>query len=318
LTGGRATEWLNRLEEERANLRYALRWTSRFDTQLGQRLVASLWRFWLLHGHISEGCEHLRIFLSKNFGNDKETRTKMLLGAGYLNRLRGDFGSARSYARESLALAKQTGDKKSSAFSLYQLGLLALDSDINEAADLFEKGLTFAKESEDRPVLAMLFNGLGELSRLREDYGRAGDFYQQALAINRETCDSARQVTNLVNLGATALAQGNGETAGLYYKDGLKISSKMGDMRGAIYCLEGVAGAYWGPRKPDRAALLLGAAEVLRKANNLPIEPADRSTYDQFSASVRGSLTEKIFVDLSERGRRMKFEEAVLLALSET
>ena len=152
---------------------------------------------------------------------------------------------------------------------------------------------------------------------MQADYGRAGDFYQKALAINRETGDSARQVTNLVNLGATALAQENYEAASLFYKEGLKISSRMGDVRGGIYCLEGIAGAYWVPRKPDRAALLLGAAQALRAANNLPIEPVDQLTYDQFFTSVRESLADKIFIDLSERGRNVKFEEAVVMALSE-
>jgi predicted ATPase len=124
-----AIEWLNRLEEERDNLRDSLRFASRYDIQLGQRLSGSLWRFWLAHGHITEGCDQLELFLSQNpKTTNKETRIKMLLGAGYLNRVRGNFALTRSYAQESLALAHQTDDKKAGAFSFYQLGLPDSDS----------------------------------------------------------------------------------------------------------------------------------------------------------------------------------------------
>ncbi len=319
LTDAQAAEWLNRLEEEHDNLRDALRWLSRHDAESGQKLVGSIWRFWLFRGYIREGCEQIEVFLSRNTSADKEARTKMLLGASYLNRLRGNFELTRSCAEESLALAQQTGDKKSVAFSLYQLGLLALDGDnVTQSGRLFEEGLIFAKDSGDRQILAMLLNGLGEFSRSQADYEQAGDFYRQALAINRETGDLARQVTNLINLGATALSEGNSEAAGSFYKKGLKISSGMGDVRGAIYCLEGVAGAYWAAREPERAALLLGAAEVLREANNLPIEPADRLPYDRSIALVRDSLTEKAFADSYAKGRKVKLDEAVASALAQT
>ena len=126
-----------------------------------------------------------------------------------------------------------------------------------------------------------------------------------------------RETTNLINLGATALLQKDLKAAGSFYRDGLKISSKMADMNGTLYCLEGVAGAYWATRKPERAALLFGAAESSREANNLLIEPADRLPYDQSVASVRVSLTEKAFADFFAQGRKLKLEEAVVLALTE-
>lgn len=319
LQAAQSAEWLNRLEEEHDNLRVALRWAMQHDTKLGQQLVGSIWRFWWLHGHIREGCEQLGAFLSQTEAADKKARTKILLGVGFLNRLRGNLALSRSYADEGLTLARGTGDKKSSAFSLYLLGMLALDDeDFTKAGRLFEEGLTHARDSGDTQILGLLLNGMGEFSRSSEDYERAGDFYRQALAINREIGDLVRQTTNLINLGATALSQKDLEAAGSFYRDGLKISSKMADMNGTLYCLEGVAGAHWAVRKPERAASLFGAAEALREANNLFIESADRLSYDQSVALVRDSLTEKAFADLFAKGRKLKLEEAVAMALAET
>ncbi len=318
LQAAQSADWLNRLEEEHDNLRVALHWAMRGDAELGQRLSGAIWRFWWLHGHIREGCEQLGAFLSHRKAADKAARLKMLLGAGFLNRLRANFALTRSFAEEAVALARETGDKKSGAFASYQLATLALDDeDFNLAGDLFEKGLLLAKDSGDRQILALLLNGLGELARSRADYAPAGDFYRQALAINREIGDLARQVTNLVNLGATAISQKDLKAAGEFYRDGLQISSKLSDMNGTLYCLEGAAGAFWATRDATRAALLFGAAEALRGANNLFIEPADRLPYDQSVALVRASLTEKVFADLFADGRKLKLEEAVALGLAD-
>ena len=311
LQRAQSADWLNRLEEELDNLRNALQWSIKNDVRLGQFIIASIWRFWLLHGHIREGCEQLNTFLSQEVEGDKAIRIKMLLGAGFLNRLKGDFALTQSCATESLALAKEIGDKKGVAFSLYLLGLLALNDDISQAENLFEKGLGFAKESEDKHILALLFNGLGELARSQADYQRASEFYRQALIINQEIGDLPRQVTNLINLGATELSQKDYESADSFYRKGLQISSKMGDVRGGIYCLEGIAGAYWARCDAKQAALLLGAAESLRETNNLPLEPADRLPYDQSVNLVHNLLGEELFTDLFTKGQKLTFEKAV-------
>jgi len=242
----------------------------------------------------------------------------MLLGAGFLNRLGGNSELTLLYTEEALTISHKTGEKKGVAFSSYLLGMLALDEgDFNRAGILFEAGLSYAKDSGDKQILGLLLNGLGEFSRLREDYEGAAEFYEQALLINREVGDLVRQVTNLINLGATALLRKDLEAAGEYYRKGLKISSTMVDMNGTLYCLEGVAGAYWIVRDAQRAALLLGAAEALREANNLALEPADRLPYDRSVRSLSKSMPGKLMAELFAKGRKLDLKEAVALALSQ-
>ncbi len=319
LQAAKSGEWLKRLEDEHDNLRAALRWAIGNDRKLGQGLASAIWRFWLLHGHVREGCEYLDLFLSwGDVGAGDDVRTKMLLGAGFLHRLEASFDLARSLAEEGLALARQADDKRGVAFALYQLGLLALEDNVVEAGRLFGEGLAYAQDSGDKQMLALLFNGMGEFCRSQRDSGRAAEFYSHALELNREIGDLYRQATNLVNLGATALLQKNWKAAGLFYRDGLKISSNMSDVRGAIYCLEGVAATYWAARDPMRAAILLGAASASREAMSLPIEPTDQSLYNQHFALVSGLITEKSFTDAFEQGRRVKLDEAVIMALEES
>jgi predicted ATPase/DNA-binding winged helix-turn-helix (wHTH) protein len=310
-------DWINRLEEDLDNLRRVLQWAINYEIKLGQHLVGAIWRFWLLHGHIREGCEQLNAFLSKPIAGEKHIRIKMLLGAGFLNRITGNFVSTRAYATESLRLAREINDKTSVAFSMYLLGLLALETDFAEAQQQFEEGLIFAKESGDQRILALLYNGLGELSRSQSDFEKASEFYQQALKINREIGDLPRQVTNLINLGATALSQKDNQGANAFYRKGLEIGCQISDLRGSIYCLEGIAGAYWAMQEAKRAALIIGAAESLRETNDLPLEPTDRLPYHQSVKIIRDSLTEKEFTEGYQAGRKLTFEKAVELAFAQ-
>jgi non-specific serine/threonine protein kinase len=316
LQAAQSAEWLNKLESDYDNLRAALQWASEKDPTIGQRLAGAIWRFWWLHGHIREGCDQLGLFLSLAPTADG-VRAKLLSGAAQLNRLRGNRELARSYSEEELRLARSTGDKKNAALSLQRLGFLRLDDgELAEARALLEDGLQFALELGDKQVLGMLYNGLGELSRLQEDFERATDFYLKALAFNREAGDRVRQTTNLINLGATALSQNDLTTAASYYREGLTIASKMDDMNGTLYCLEGMAGTYWAIRSQQTAATLLGAADEQRTLNNLLIEPADRLLYEKSVTRVREALTEEAFSRWFSEGRHMKLDEAVALALS--
>lgn len=316
LQAAQSADWLTKLENDHDNLRATLQWAAEKDPPLGQRLAGAIWRFWWLHGHIREGCDQLGLFLSLTPSADA-VRVKMLSGAAQLNRLKGKRELARSYSEEELELARSIGDKKNAALALQRLGFLRLDDgELAEARSLLEEGLQFALELGDKQVLAMLYNGLGELARLQMDFDRAAEFYLKALAFNREAGDRVRQTTNLINLGATALVQEDLETAASYYHEGLVIASNMADMNGTLYCLEGIAGSSWAIKKPETAAMLVGAAEAHRTINNLFIEPADRSLYEQSLRRVRDALTDQEFTRLFSEGGRMKLDDAVALALS--
>lgn len=318
LEAAQSSAWLDALEADHNNLRAALNWATNSDAELGQRLAGAIWRFWWLHGHIREGCDRLDAFLASPISGSDKVRTKMLLGAGQLNRLAGNNETARRYSEECLDLARVADDKKSAALSLQRLGFLKLDEgNILGAEPMFAEGLQFAQDLGDKQVLGMLYNAMGELSRLQNDLVRADEHYSKALNFNREAGDRVRQTTNLINLGATALMQGNLSKASDCYRDGLGISSTMADMNGTLYCLEGLASTYLAETNPQKAATIYGATDALRRANNLLLEPADRLIHETSVKRVRESLTELVFTDLFAKGKRLTLEETVALTVSE-
>jgi len=317
LQAAQSAECLDRLEAEHDNIRLALDWAREADPAVGQRLSGAIWRFWWLHGHIREGSEQLGAFLSLGYHANDDVRAKMLSGASALNRLSGRRDLAREYTEQALVLARNTDDQKCAAIALHQLGFLLLDEgDLTKAERLFGEGLDLANELGDKQILGLIYNGLGEVSRMCSDYDQASNHYEQALAYNREAGDRVRQTTNLINLGATALLKGDREAAGSFYLEGLGISSTMADMNGTHYCLEGVAGSYWADRDPERAAVLFGAAAASRSKTNLLIEPADSLLYENSVEAVRRLVLNR-FDDLYEKGTQMNLRDAVAIALSD-
>ena len=315
LLAARSAVWLDRLETEHDNLRAALSWSEVNDPSIGQRLAGAVWRFWWLHGHIREACKELGTFLGIA-DTSPNIRAKMLVGATFLNRLAGNSERSRIYAEEGVKLASSTGDLRTGALSLNQLGFLALDvGDFSKAESMFRKGLKQAAELGDIQILALLNNGLGELCRSRGDYAQAVEFYRQALEYNREAGDRVRQTTCLINLGATALMQNDRESAGAFYRDGLEISSVMEDMNGTLYCLEGIAGSFWAMHDPERACLIFGAADTGRRTNNLFLEPADQVPYEQSIALVRESIGIGSFDLNFAKGNEIGLQAAISLAL---
>lgn len=318
LQAAQSAEWLNQLEVEIDNIRSAMDWLLANDIRSAQKMAACIWRFWWVHGHIREGCEQLELAMEASEVLDKTVHHKLLAGAAALNRLRGNSALSQEFARKSLALAEESGDRKYKALALHQLGFHAVDNnDFETAKQLFQEGLESATIGGDKQVLALLLNGLGEISRLQHDYVKAEDYYKQALELNRDVGDRVRQTTSLVNLGATSLLRLDMARAGLFYREGLEISSKMVDMNGTIYCLEGLAGSHLAKEDPERAALIFGAAEAAREMHNLFIEPADRIPYELSIARVRDSIDESQFDELFSRGRSLTLERAVKIALSE-
>ena len=315
LLAARSAEWLDRLETERDNLRVALAWSAEHDPSIGRRLAGSIWRFWWLHGHIREACDHLDTFLSTP-DPDPAIRAKMLVGATFLNRLAGDSERSRIYAEEGVELASSNGDLRTAALSLNQLGFLALDvQDFPNAERMFGRGLKRAEELGDIQILALLNNGQGELSRSKGDYKRAAEYYGRALKYNREAGDRVRQTTCLINLGATALMQNDRAAAGDFYRSGLEISSEMEDMNGTLYCLEGIAGSFWALHDPAKASLIFGAAHAGRQKNNLLLEPADQLPYERSVAVVSDSLGKEAFDAGFSKGLGTGLKAAVAFAL---
>jgi hypothetical protein len=90
------------------------------------RLVVALAWFWYIDGHWSEGRRWLDQALALSGGVRNETLTEALLQAAYLARSQGDYESARAFAEKGLTIARETDNRGQAAWFLYNLGVVAV------------------------------------------------------------------------------------------------------------------------------------------------------------------------------------------------
>ena len=209
LRGPEQMLWLERLEGEHDNLRAAMAYArNNAGAEAGSflRLAGSLFWFWNLHGHWSEGRRWLEQALAQSAASAQSAaRARALLGAGELAMLQGEFAAARIQAEESADIARALGN---------------------------------------RQVLAYALNRLGNLAWIRGDHPRAQSWMKESLAIFREIQDDWGSALSLLDLGDTALREGSLTSAQTLMREGLEIFTRLGDRRGRALALMHLATAH--------------------------------------------------------------------------
>jgi tetratricopeptide (TPR) repeat protein len=160
LTGAQQESWLKRLESDLHNLRAALKWSiERGEAEIAVRLSGSLWRFWYIHGYLSEGRRLLTAALENSARVPAVLRTKALTGASVLSFIQGDYEQAKRFSAESLALFRTLDDKRGIANTLSNLGAMATEhSDYAEAKPLLAESLALRREIGDKWGIAAALN----------------------------------------------------------------------------------------------------------------------------------------------------------------
>ena len=124
LEGPDQAAWLDRLDEERANLDAAARWaTGRGDAETVLRLSAALWRFWWARNSGEESRARVdEIWVLARSAAPSAARA--LRGAGVLAEHLGDFARAEALLEASLETARALGDRRAVASALQSLAWL--------------------------------------------------------------------------------------------------------------------------------------------------------------------------------------------------
>jgi hypothetical protein len=85
------------------------------------------------------------------------------------------------------------------------------------------------------------------------------------------------------------------------------------DKLGIAYSFEGLAQAA-ARQQPERAAVLWGAAEQLRQAIGIPIDPSRHSIYTSLVPAARESMGAERFAEAWARGWTLSLEAAIAFA----
>jgi predicted ATPase/transcriptional regulator with XRE-family HTH domain len=228
MKGPQQLAWLQRLEAEHNNLRAVLRWAlNARNTEIALGLSGTLWRFWLTHGHLTEGRKWLMSALepelskserksgatSEGTGEQPGGVPGMLLanalsGAGNLACACGDFASAQPLYERSLAIRRKQGDKAGIAGSLNNLALIAHSRcDYARVKALHEESLAIKRDLGDKWGIASSLGNLGIVANDQGNYSLARALHEESLAMRRELGDNLGVALSLLNLGIVVLAE---------------------------------------------------------------------------------------------------------------
>src|SRR5207248_1873461 len=120
------TPYLERLDDEQANLRAALEWGLEEDPALALRLAGALGSWWLVRGRWREGCGLLEAALERGQSaapaGAPPGSTKALKWLRWLLYRLGNLERAHALAQESLELCLAAGDRVGVGDALNDLG----------------------------------------------------------------------------------------------------------------------------------------------------------------------------------------------------
>jgi len=139
---------------------------------------------------------------------------------------------------------------------------------------------------------------------------------EESLALFREIGDSSNIAIGLMYSALAALTKGDHERVKALSEESMELLQKAEDRQHIPDCLEIMAGGAGAQGLARRAARLWGAAEALREAIGVPLQPEVRKLLDPYLATAHSSLGEVAWQSTLAEGRAMMPEQAIEYSLS--
>jgi tetratricopeptide (TPR) repeat protein len=170
----------------RAVLTWALeRVAEKQRIEIALRLAGALERFWAAHGHLREGLNFLERALTSSEGVTPLVQAKALNCAGWLALRQGEYEQADAFCEKGLKLfreAKGIGTVR----ALYRLGMIAsARGNDTRARALLEESLALAREVGDKGRVAYALLSLGSVLIGQGEHTRPWALLEESLPSSR-------------------------------------------------------------------------------------------------------------------------------------
>jgi len=318
LRGAGQREWCQRLDTEEGNLAAALRWYLDHDTAPLPHLVRILWLFWFLRDHLGEARSWVGQLLAAADSFDPLAQVELASTAAATG---GEVGDDQMALTAGERLAPQLDGIEdpflravSQLVMSWNSGIVGDFGDIlRRASDSLEQFR--AQDEQFWTALAAYTAGLVEMAA-----GRYDDAHRHLT----EMRDLAGPLDNpwlaavsRVYLGTLAVAQGRPEDGREPMDEGLQLSLAAHSTRSVTLCLTAFARLAFVEGDPERAALLAGAVDGLRRRVGLRPWPLLRRDEADLVAQIRQALGDR-FDEPYAAGSRLSQQGAVAAVRADT
>ena len=194
--------------------------------------------------------------------------------------------------------------------------MMMLGGDDQKAREMLTKGLKALKGDKNIFGHTMLLFGTAMVARYHGRFEEARAQFIPLLSVFHSMGDYHR--ANMVNSEMAHMdrVEGNLDKAEAMYRETIVEWKRLGHRAAVANQLECFAFIIKTKEEPERAAILLGAAEALREKINIHMTEMERVEYDRQVADLKANMNEKEFSTAWRKGRTMEMDEAVKLALT--
>jgi predicted ATPase/class 3 adenylate cyclase len=269
LVGEDQVTWLDRLDGDHENFLAALEWTIDVgEADRGMHAAAAVWRFWHQRGHFEVGRRWLERLLADPGAAKAASRGRAHAAAGSLAYWQRDIEGTERHYEQSLALAREAGDRRSIAEALYNLGFVPVlrGTGLERAQELFQEALTLYEELDDQSGVARSKADIAFVFMMQGRPGDALPLLEQAVARSRELGDMFRLSDDLEAVGQARRLTGDHEGARGAYLEALDILSEVDNPAGIAAVVEMMSALESALGRHERAMRLFGAAEAINES----------------------------------------------------
>ncbi|HKX27144.1 MAG TPA: tetratricopeptide repeat protein [Blastocatellia bacterium] len=241
--GAEDNAWLDRLEFEHDNLRAALDYYGKRESDAEQelKLAVFLGHFWETHGYWTEGRDRLQQALTRQQLGTSLLKAQGLGWLGFLSLRLDDYDRARQALTESIEMSRGINDREAKeclGFALISLGFVAeAQGHYQEAKSIFLESLKPSQEVKVDWMIARAFRGIGLVAEIEGDFATAKEYYEKYLSKSEEIHDTPGIAAALNCLGLVHREQGDYSHARDFHQRSLALRQGLGSKGGIAICL---------------------------------------------------------------------------------
>ncbi|MGH7687021.1 MAG: LuxR C-terminal-related transcriptional regulator [Candidatus Dormibacteria bacterium] len=309
-------ESLSALDREADNLRAALRQclVDPEGADVGLAMVAGLGRYWANRA-LSEGV-HWSDALLRQRGSDEAVRGRALYVRGELAVTQGDHIAGLGVVAEAGAIARRLKDDSLLVRTLaIQAALQVIAGELPGARLSSAEAKALADSLGDDMSFIAAAQSEAFLAFIDGDFVRMRDIGLDAAARCRQRNELYMLSTHLTSAGTGSLMLGEHAAAEQSLIGALRATLAVDDRPGLVLRVETLACNAASAGDNQRAARLLGAAEMLRKDGGYEVSPFTRLQLEQANELAKGKLGEGTFKAAFDAGTQLDREAAIALAL---
>jgi len=249
--------------------------------------------------------------------NDNRMLAIALSFSGSAKLFAGEYADAQDRVEQALAITSEVGEKYGLGMALGTMAQLSMikDRDFKTASKYEQESLALMSDSGNPWMSVMMLFGTGRGAMFRGDFAVARERFLKCLPIFVEMGDEHRVNMIYSELAHMDRYEGKYQQAEDEYRKTIRIWQKLGHRAAIAHQLESFAFIAKAREQVERAARLLGAAEILRERINIPMSPIERTEYENEVADLHANMEAPSLAAFWAEGRVLTMEQAIEYAL---